>query len=102
MTNALNIYSHQLFIVNFKWEEGPRLRMFLKLFPVSAGGKSSHAFNASEVLRIRSIFIQWNMPENDFFGPYELLEFPLPDAYKDGKSQKLVIICYYVWWNFCR
>lgn len=71
------------------WEEG-RLRMHLKLFPVYADNANSYTFNESEVIRIRDLFREWTIHENDLFGPYELLEFILLDPYNDGKSQKLV------------
>ncbi|KAL8253115.1 hypothetical protein R6Q59_036808 [Mikania micrantha] len=38
----------------------------------------------SEVLRIRSLFTQWEIPNSDIFGPYELLNFTLLDPYKDS------------------
>lgn len=52
--------------------------MSLKLFP----DNSSHVFNASEVQRIWRMFTGWKVPDNDTFGPYELLEFILLDPYK--------------------
>ncbi|KAL8232980.1 hypothetical protein R6Q57_002758 [Mikania cordata] len=63
--------------------KGPRLQMYLKIFPVYSGN-SSNIFNRSEVLRIRSLFTQWEIPNSDIFGPYELLNFTLLDPYKDS------------------
>ncbi|KAL2509785.1 Leucine-rich repeat protein kinase family protein [Forsythia ovata] len=54
--------------------------MFLKLFPV-AGTDHSSLFNTSEILRIRSIFTTWELPRDDFYGPYELLNFTLVGPY---------------------
>lgn len=72
--------------------------MQLKLFPVYVGNSSSHKFNRSELLRIRSMFTGWKIPDSDLFGPYELLNFTLLDPYKDGKSQTLLMICWSAWW----
>ncbi|CAJ1975080.1 unnamed protein product [Sphenostylis stenocarpa] len=37
----------------------------------------------SEVLRIRDLFIDFNLPGNDFLGPYEIVDFILLDLYRD-------------------
>lgn len=91
LASGLDIQNNQLFINSFMWEEG-RLRMHLKLFPVYVDNANSYTFNDSEVIRIRDLFREWNIHENDLFGPYELLEFILLDPYKDGKLQKLVSV----------
>ncbi|XP_028752820.1 probable LRR receptor-like serine/threonine-protein kinase At1g06840 isoform X2 [Neltuma alba] len=84
LTNGLNLFIYQLYIDTYFWEEGPRLRMLLKLYPVyDAQNQSSHIFNRSEVLRLRGMFTAWSVPDNDIFGPYELLGFHLLDPYKD-------------------
>ncbi|CAL5387000.1 unnamed protein product [Camellia sinensis] len=62
------------------WEKGPRLRIYLKLFPTVSNGQSS-TFNTSEILRIRGIFTSWEFPDTDLFGPYELLSFTLLGPY---------------------
>lgn len=84
LTSSLALHLYQLYIDSFFWEEGPRLRMYLKLFPV-AGTDHSSLFNASEIIRIRSIFTTWEFPRNDFDGPYELLNFTLVGPYSYGK-----------------
>ncbi|KAG9137541.1 hypothetical protein Leryth_018849 [Lithospermum erythrorhizon] len=76
-TNSLSLHFYQLSIDSSSWEKGPRLRMYLKLYPVS--GVS--IFNESEVLRILEIFSSWEFPGNDFFGPYELINFTLLGPY---------------------
>ncbi|KAG8633649.1 hypothetical protein MANES_18G125500v8 [Manihot esculenta] len=82
LASGLNLELYQLYIENFQWEVGPRLRMQLQLFPIyDASNKSSHVFNTSEVLRIMSKLTGWDIPDNDIFGPYELLYFPLLDPY---------------------
>ncbi|GMH30107.1 hypothetical protein Nepgr_031950 [Nepenthes gracilis] len=85
VTTYLNLSTNNLVIDSHAWEEG-RLKMYLKLFPTISEG---HQFNDSEVLRIRGIFTSWSFPRNDFFGPYELLNFTsvLPGTDKGGISK---------------
>ncbi|KAI5561565.1 hypothetical protein BDE02_16G125800 [Populus trichocarpa] len=89
VTRSLNMSSYQLSIDSFFWEEGPRLRMYLKLFP-PVNNVNSTMYNATEVQRIRDIFASWQFPPNDFFGPYELLNFTLlgPYAQMNDESHK--------------
>ncbi|KAL6653235.1 hypothetical protein ACP70R_012160 [Stipagrostis hirtigluma subsp. patula] len=70
LSSGLTLSLYQLEVSTFMWEEGPRLKMYLKLFP-----NSTTFFNASEVLRLRSMFTGWLIPDSDIFGPYELLDF---------------------------
>ncbi|KAL6988223.1 hypothetical protein U1Q18_013971 [Sarracenia purpurea var. burkii] len=88
LTNSLNLDLYQLSIESFAWEKGPRLRMYLKLFPMESNVHSS-TFNVSEILRIRSIFTSWQFPGSDLFGPYELLNFTLlgPYSYVNIETQ---------------
>ncbi|GKV20767.1 hypothetical protein SLEP1_g30845 [Rubroshorea leprosula] len=87
LTNGLSLNLFQLYINSFEWEEGPRLRMYLKLYPVyNVSSNSSNLFNASEVRRIRSMFTGWRIADSDIFGPYELISFTLPDIYKNEGS----------------
>ncbi|XP_011018958.1 PREDICTED: probable LRR receptor-like serine/threonine-protein kinase At1g06840 isoform X2 [Populus euphratica] len=80
VTSSLDLNPYQLAIDSYFWEEGPRLRMYLKLFP-PANNMHSSKFNVSEVQRIRGIFTSWQFPGDDFFGPYELLNFTLVGPY---------------------
>ncbi|KAI8016711.1 putative LRR receptor-like serine/threonine-protein kinase [Camellia lanceoleosa] len=80
LTSSLNLDLYQLSIESVIWEKGPRLRMYLKLFPTVSNGHSS-TFNVSEILRIRGIFTSWEFPGADLFGPYELLSFTLLGPY---------------------
>ncbi|KAK7290326.1 hypothetical protein RIF29_04655 [Crotalaria pallida] len=82
LTSGLHISTDQLQFT-FRWEVGPRLGMDLKLFPDYVGNNSAHVFNTSEVLRIRSMFTGWKIPDSDLFGPYELISITLLDPYKD-------------------
>lgn len=81
LTSGLEIKRFQLDLTH-EWEKGPRLRMYLKIFPEFTGN-DSNTFNRSEVLRIRSLFTQWEIPDSPVFGPYELLNFTLLDPYRD-------------------
>ncbi|KAK8477931.1 hypothetical protein V6N11_013261, partial [Hibiscus sabdariffa] len=81
-TISLNLSRYQLSIETYSWEKGPRLRMYLKLFP-SINNNHNSTFNVSEVERIRREYLSWTFPGNSFFGPYELLNFTLLGPYAD-------------------
>ncbi|XVF05868.1 hypothetical protein REPUB_Repub05bG0210300 [Reevesia pubescens] len=84
LTSGLHLNFDQLDIYSFAWVEGPRVQMYLKLYPVyNASGNNDNKFNESEVQRIRSMFTGWLIPDSDIFGPYELLNFTLLDVYRD-------------------
>uniref|UniRef100_A0ACD5XLB7 Uncharacterized protein n=2 Tax=Avena sativa TaxID=4498 RepID=A0ACD5XLB7_AVESA len=70
LSSGLFLSSYQLEVSTFEWEEGPRLKMELKLFPNNTG-----FFNSSEVLRLRDMFTGWLIADSDIFGPYELIDF---------------------------
>ncbi|KAG0484038.1 hypothetical protein HPP92_012122 [Vanilla planifolia] len=72
LSSGLGLATYQLVIDSYIWEEGPRLRMNLKLFP-----NNTSLFSDNEVLRIRGIFTGWLIPDSDIFGPSELLNFTL-------------------------
>ncbi|CAO2823909.1 unnamed protein product [Amaranthus hypochondriacus] len=78
ITHTLKMDQYQLFIDSIAWEEGPRLRMYLKLFP-DVG--TEHLFSDSEVRYIRHKYTTWQFPGSDLFGPYELLNFTLLGPY---------------------
>ncbi|GAB2267627.1 hypothetical protein Dimus_002608 [Dionaea muscipula] len=78
VTSCLSLDTYDLSIDSYAWEEGPRLRMYLKVFPTIGDGNQ---FNDSEVQRIRGIFTSWEFPGSDLFGPYELLNFTLLGPY---------------------
>ncbi|KAG6631012.1 probable LRR receptor-like serine/threonine-protein kinase At1g06840 isoform X2 [Carya illinoinensis] len=85
LTSGLDLLLYQLYIENFEWEEGPRLKMYLKFFPVyNNQSVNGFIFNTSEVRRIMNMFTSWSIPDSDIFGPYELLNFTLLDIYKDA------------------
>ncbi|EOA23507.1 hypothetical protein CARUB_v10016698mg [Capsella rubella] len=76
ITSSLELETHQLAIDRFVDENKVRLRMYLKLVP-----KGKMKFNKDEVIRIRNRFMSWSFNKTDFFGPYELLDFPLKGPY---------------------
>ncbi|KAG2324034.1 hypothetical protein Bca52824_006762 [Brassica carinata] len=84
ITSGLSLNLHQLRIDSFRWQKGPRLRMYLKFFPIyGSNPNNSFIFNRSEVRRIRGMFTGWNIPDEDLFGPYELMNFTLLEVYRD-------------------
>ncbi|CAH2038723.1 unnamed protein product [Thlaspi arvense] len=84
ITSGLSLNLYQLRIDSFRWQKGPRLRMYLKFFPVfGSNANNSFIFNRSEVRRIRGMFTGWNIRDEDLFGPYELMNFTLLDVYRD-------------------
>ncbi|XP_015088302.1 probable LRR receptor-like serine/threonine-protein kinase At1g06840 isoform X1 [Solanum pennellii] len=99
VTSSLQLDLYQLWIDSFFWEKGPRLRMYLKLFPVVG----NNTFNESEILRISEIFASWEFRGSHLFGPYELLNFTLLGPYshlnpeiKGKKQSKGVVIAFIV------
>ncbi|XVE80695.1 hypothetical protein DITRI_Ditri15bG0001500 [Diplodiscus trichospermus] len=77
LTSILDLDIHQLYIDSLAWEKGPRLKMHSKLYPVY----NLDMFNRSEVQRLRRMFTGWRIHLDNIFGPYELLNFTLPDIY---------------------
>nr|XP_048319947.1 probable LRR receptor-like serine/threonine-protein kinase At1g06840 [Ziziphus jujuba var. spinosa] len=90
LSQSVNLNISQIAIDSFIWEEGPRLRMNLKLFPLY-DHRDKHIFNASDVQRIRSQFTSWKFPPTDFFGPYELLNFTLLGPYSNSIITKGIL-----------
>ncbi|KAF7093931.1 hypothetical protein CFC21_096300 [Triticum aestivum] len=78
LSSGLSLSSYQLEVSTFMWEEGPRLKMNLKLFP-----NNTALFNSGEVLRLRDMFTGWLITDSDIFGPYELIDF-IPGWYENA------------------
>ncbi|CAN4115758.1 unnamed protein product [Withania somnifera] len=97
VTSSLRLDLYQLWIDSYFWEKGPRLKMYLKIFPIV--GVST--FNDSEIIRISEIFASWDFAGSELFGPYELLNFTLLGPYTylnpeiQGKKQSkgVLIAC---------
>ncbi|CAN1860809.1 Probable LRR receptor-like serine/threonine-protein kinase At1g06840 [Linum perenne] len=87
ITTTLELELYELFIDAYAWEQGPRLRMDLKLFPLWNNATHTSTFNLSEVQRIRNRFTSWRFPGSDLFGPYELLHFSLLGPYSQMKLE---------------
>ncbi|KAM4083652.1 hypothetical protein ACJW30_08G074400 [Castanea mollissima] len=83
LTSRLELSLYQLYIDSFTWEEGPRLGMHLKFFPVYDAENNTHVFNRSEIQRIFDIFTSWKIHNPDMFGPYEFISFSLLGFQKD-------------------
>lgn len=83
LTRSLDLSLYQLSIDSFVWQEGPRLWMHLKFFPMFIN-PHPNTFNISEVDRIRGVLTSWGLPLTDFFGPYELLNFTLLGPYSNS------------------
>ncbi|KAK4731504.1 hypothetical protein R3W88_024492 [Solanum pinnatisectum] len=83
ITIGLKLNISQLHLNTFSLEAGPRVKMYLRIFPIFDDNNSSRLFNKSEVLRLRSMFTGWLIPDNDLFGPYELLNFTLLADYRE-------------------
>ncbi|XP_054819214.1 probable LRR receptor-like serine/threonine-protein kinase At1g06840 isoform X2 [Prosopis cineraria] len=82
LASNYSLMNNQVDIGTPEWQ-GLRLKMYLKLYPESIDSTSSRNFNESEVLRLYNMFSGWVVSDNEFFGPYELLNFTLLDLYKD-------------------
>ncbi|XP_069145284.1 probable LRR receptor-like serine/threonine-protein kinase At1g06840 isoform X6 [Solanum lycopersicum] len=83
ITIGLKLNISQLHLNTFSLEAGPRVKMYLRIFPIFDDNNSSRLFNKSEVLRLRSMFTGWLIPDNDLFGPYELINFTLLADYRE-------------------
>uniref|UniRef100_A0A0V0IWS3 non-specific serine/threonine protein kinase n=1 Tax=Solanum chacoense TaxID=4108 RepID=A0A0V0IWS3_SOLCH len=83
ITIGLKLNISQLHLNTFSLEAGPRVKMYLRIFPIFDDNNSSRLFNKTEVLRLRSMFTGWLIPDNDLFGPYELLNFTLLADYRE-------------------
>ncbi|MCD9559114.1 hypothetical protein HAX54_016847 [Datura stramonium] len=73
ISDSVNLNLYQIYIHSIAWENGPRLRMFLKIFPPRINDFDK--FNDSEIHRIANIFFTFNLAGSDIFGSYDLLNF---------------------------
>jgi len=89
LSSGLKIDINQLYINQSYWEEGPRLEMNLKIFPMYVDSNSSHVFNKSEVLRLRKSLLGFDLQIDDLFGPSELIDFILLILTKMVSHRKL-------------
>ncbi|KAL8525886.1 hypothetical protein ACS0TY_015208 [Phlomoides rotata] len=82
LSSGLQMNISQLDLDSVAWQKGPRLRMYLKIFPAYVND-SVRKFNRSEVLWIREMFGGWRIPDSPVFGPYEFLNFTLSELYRE-------------------
>ncbi|KAL3326337.1 hypothetical protein AABB24_037158 [Solanum stoloniferum] len=74
--DGVNLNIYQIYIHSVAWQNGPRLRMFLKFFPPRINDSNDFAkFNDSEIVRIIDVFAAFNLTGSDVFGSYDLLNF---------------------------
>ncbi|EPS63348.1 hypothetical protein M569_11437, partial [Genlisea aurea] len=83
LSSGLNLNAYQLDIASVAWQEGPRLRMYLKIFPDYVND-SVRLLNKSEVTWILEMFSGWKIHNTLIFGPYEFLNFTLTAPYQSG------------------
>ncbi|KAK6943342.1 Protein kinase domain [Dillenia turbinata] len=79
VTTNLLLYTYQLYIDSFEWQESHRLWMNLKFFPQCS--TTMHQFNDSEIHRLMNAIATFTLPPNETFGPYDLLNFTLLGPY---------------------
>ncbi|CAK7343492.1 unnamed protein product [Dovyalis caffra] len=84
ITSNLDLNRYQLVIDSFIWQEGPRLRMYLKIFPSYSNVTSK--FSTSEILQLTDQFATFSIPGDDTFGPYDLLNFTLLGPYANASK----------------
>ncbi|KAK2657768.1 hypothetical protein Ddye_010820 [Dipteronia dyeriana] len=82
LTTSLSLDLYQLSIGSFIWQNGSRLRIYVKFFPQYSN--SSSKFNKSEIQRLRDMIATFSLPSSDIFGPYQLLNFTLVGPYADS------------------
>ena len=88
LSSGLNLSDYQVNVSSYSWQTGPRLAMDIKLFPTN----STSQFTQSEVEHLYSTFVTWNMPDNNTFGPYEVVSFVIGNPY-NSKSAHLLSVC---------
>lgn len=80
LTSNLEMDLYQLVVENPVWISGPKLIVYLKFFPQY---KNTGVFNANETKYLIEKFSTMALPLNNFFGPYDLLNFTLRGHYKN-------------------
>ncbi|EPS60654.1 hypothetical protein M569_14148, partial [Genlisea aurea] len=100
LSSGLEVQPYQLSIDSAAWQAGPRLRMYLKIFPDYVND-TIRILNKSEVLWILGMFSAWKIPDNPIFGPYEFLNFTLTEPYQSGKLLIFLNVKTSSFWNDC-
>ena len=84
ITSQLEMDLYQLDVANFTWVTGPKLILFLKLFPPIRN--TSNKFSAYEMINLTTKFYTLDLPLDNFFGPYDLINFSFIGPYENGMS----------------
>lgn len=84
ITSSIGLDLYQLSLDSFIWQRGPRLNIYVKLFPPFVKFNPNNTFNTSEIQRLRDQFAKLSFPGNDTFGPYDLIDFILRGPYEEG------------------
>ncbi|KAE8721084.1 putative LRR receptor-like serine/threonine-protein kinase [Hibiscus syriacus] len=87
VTSNLRLELYQLYVDLFVWQQGPRLRLYLKFFPRDSN--DTHKFNKTEIERIRDLIATFSINSSDIFGPYEVIDFTVDGPYKEYDNQPL-------------
>ena len=84
LTSYFGMELYQLDVANFTWVTGPKLILFLKLFPPNRN--TSNKFSADEMINLTTKFYTLDLPLDNFFGPYDLINFAFTGPYENGMS----------------
>jgi hypothetical protein len=95
LASGLNLSDYQVNVSSYTWQTGPRLAMNIKLFPRN----DTSRFTDADVQHLYSTFVTWNIPDNNTFGPYEVISFIIGNPYNSKlthlisrwKCKKLII-----------
>ena len=84
LTSYFGMELYQLDVANFTWVTGPKLILFLKLFPPNRN--TFNKFSADEMINLTTKFYTLDLPLDNFFGPYDLINFSFIGPYENGMS----------------
>nr|XP_048319450.1 probable LRR receptor-like serine/threonine-protein kinase At1g06840 [Ziziphus jujuba var. spinosa] len=79
LTSDLGMEIYQLVVDGFDWQRGPKLILHLKFFPKFSN--DSHIFSTNETRHLIEKFTKNDIHLDNFFGPYDLLNFNLGHYY---------------------
>ncbi|OAY44654.1 probable LRR receptor-like serine/threonine-protein kinase At5g37450 isoform X2 [Manihot esculenta] len=99
LASSLGLDLYQVLIDSFEWQEGPRIKMYVKIYPQYNNNVTTNTFNTSELHWIMDMIATFTIPLNDTFGPFDLLGFSLLGPYsgerfiflKSGMSKSTLI-----------
>lgn len=96
LASSLGLDLYQVLIDSFEWQEGPRIKMYVKIYPQYNNNVTTNTFNTSELHWIMDMIATFTIPLNDTFGPFDLLGFSLLGPYSGGMSPELLyfLLCH--------